>query len=180
MRIPAVCFVLLLSSVLMAQDPPPAPKGFAWKQFEKINAILLVPQGWHVKQKEEKGTRAIFITAEEFKEKYDVGLSVNIVRELKGKSAPQLARSTIAELSKKHKLVDSWTKNVGKLQGHGCRVQAEAPDKSGPLIMHCLAFGNTETNTFYLFVFEAPADKWQDAWKTGEVMMAKLGIDDEI
>jgi hypothetical protein len=183
MRNPWLWLMLAALPVTVAADDfPPAPKGFAWKQFDKVKTILLVPDGWHVKEKEEKGTRAIFITEKEIKgeEKYDVGLSVNIVRELKGKSAPAVARSTIAELSKQHKLVRSWSKDAGKLKGFGCLVRAEAPDKSGPLMMHCLAFGNTETNTFYLFVFEAPADKWEKAWEQGEVLMQKLGIDDEV
>lgn len=180
----SLLFVILALSplTLLAEDPPPAPKGFAWKRFEKVKAILLVPHGWHVKEKEEKGTHAIFITQEEFKEgeKYDTGLSVNIVRELKGKSAPREARNVISELGKKNTLVRSWTSDAGKLKGYGCLVRAEAPDKSGPLMMHCLAFGNMETNTFYLFVFEAPADKWEEAWKQGEQVMKKLGIDDEV
>jgi hypothetical protein len=174
----AACFVVLHS--LSAQELPSAPKGFAWKQLEEVKTLLLVPDGWHVKEVDEKGTRAIFVTPEKFDKKYDVGLSVNVVRKLKGKSAPALAETTIAKLGKDNKLVKSWKTGAGKLKGFGCLVRAEAPDKSGPLMMHCLAFGNTETNTFHLFIFEAPVDQWDDAWKTGELIMKKLGIDDEI
>ena len=179
--LPLVILVLVLSP-LAAQELPPAPKGFAWKQFDEVKTLLLVPDGWHVKEKEEKGTRAIFITPEEIKEteKFAVGLSVNIVPKLKGKPAPALAEATIASLGKDNKLLKSWKTGAGKLKGFGCLIQAEAPDKSGPLTMHCLAFGNSETNTFYLFVFEAPKDKWDGAWKTGETIMKKLGIDDEV
>ena len=90
--------MVLLASTLLAQDAPPAPKGFAWKQFKPTNTMLLIPDSWHVKEKEEKGTHAIFVTPDELKDggKYSTGLSVNIVPKLKGKSAPQEARNAIA------------------------------------------------------------------------------------
>jgi hypothetical protein len=46
--------------------------------------------------------------------------------------------------------------------------------------MNCLALANTETNTLYLVVFEAPEADWDTAWKKGAEMMKKLGFDDEV
>ena len=46
--------------------------------------------------------------------------------------------------------------------------------------MSCLALANTESNTLYLVVFEAPEAEWDGAWKLGAQMMTTLGFDDEV
>jgi len=178
----ATLFVALISFATWApaeDNLPPAPPGFSWKQFEKTKALLLVPEGWFVKEQSAKGTDAIFITKENIDEdgRYSTGLSVNVVQKLKDKKAVEVAQSHIAKLQEQNKGERSWKTNAGKLKGYGCQIKA---DKGGPLRMSCLALANTETNTLYLVVFEAPEADWDTAWKKGAEMMKKLGFDDEV
>ena len=56
---------LLLAVSVLAEDPPPAPKGYAWKRIESVKASFLVPEGWHFKEETKDGTRAFFITKED-------------------------------------------------------------------------------------------------------------------
>jgi len=37
-----------------------------------------------------------------------------------------------------------------------------------------------KTGALYVFMFEAPAAEWEEAWKIGEPIIQKLGLDDEI
>ena len=161
---------------------PLPPAGFSWKEFPQIQGVLLVPDGWHVKVHEEKGTIAVFITEQNIDErkKYDVGLSAQVVKRLEGSLAVDRAKAYIANLALQNELVELRKPvSMGKLEGHGCLIKAKALDGSGTLVMSSFALGNTKTNSLFLFTFEAPESKWEEAWKKGMVIMNKLGVDDE-
>jgi hypothetical protein len=43
-----------------------------------------------------------------------------------------------------------------------------------------LLIANDKTGTLFLTIFEAPTANWDEAWKTGEVILRKMLLDDEI
>lgn len=47
-------------------------------------------------------------------------------------------------------------------------------------MMREIAVANEKTNTLYLFIFESPESEWGTASKTGEQIINKLALDDEI
>ena len=64
----------------------------------------------------------------------------------------------------------------GPLQSHG--IFSRVPTAEGPSVERTLAVGNDRTDTFYLFIFEAPEPEWKKAYhEIGFVMMNRLGID---
>ena len=50
---------------------------------------------------------------------------------------------------------------------------------SSPFTEQVLAIGNSRTDALYLIFFESPDAMWDDAWKTGEVMLKVFFLDDE-
>ena len=88
---------LLLAFSRPRQDPPPAPKGFAWKRIESVKATFLVPEGWHFKEETKDGTRAFFITKEDIHKNgtFEIGLSVNVqtLKKIGAAPSPSSAKS---------------------------------------------------------------------------------------
>ena len=67
--------------------PPAAPSGYSWRVFPKIMAMLLVPDGWYVKEEEQGDTRAVFITQESLDHTnvFKTGFTINAVKEATGR-----------------------------------------------------------------------------------------------
>ena len=176
----AAALLLLLADRALAEDPPPAPAGFAWKRMESIKASFLVPDGWFFKEETKDGTRAFFITQEDIDKtgEFQTGLTIN-VQTLKKDPAPERAREFIAGMAITGQVQDAWQTEVGVLKGYGCRTR-RVDEGQPPLIMHSLAIGNSRTNTLYLIFFESPEPTWDAAWKKGEVILEFFLLDDEI
>ena len=71
-----------------------------------------------------------------------------------------------------------WGKEIGPIELYGCRVRSRKPGRA-PLIVHYLAAGNRQTDTFYLIFFESPEASWTQAWALGERMLEFFALDDE-
>jgi len=171
---------LLLAVSVLAEDPPPAPKGYAWKRIESVKASFLVPEGWHFKEETKDGTRAFFITKEDIDQNgsFETGLSVN-VQTLKKDPAQERAAAFVGEIATSHEVLDFWGTETGVMKGYACRVRRVSPEHP-PLIIDVLAIGNSRTNTLYLIFFESPEASWETAWKQGEPILTTFLLDDEV
>ena len=171
---------LLLAVSVLAEDPPPAPKGYAWKRIESVKASFLVPEGWHFKEEMKDGTRAFFITKEDIDKSgsFETGLSVN-VQTLKKDPAQERAAAFVGEIATSHEVLDAWGTETGVMKGYACRVRRVSPEHP-PLIIDVLAIGNSRTNTLYLIFFESPEATWAAAWKQGEPILTSFLLDDSV
>lgn len=175
----AAAFFLFAGRAL-AEDPPPAPDGFAWKRLDSIKASFLAPDGWFFKEEVKDGTRAFFITQENIDKtgEFQTGLSIN-VQKLKTDPAQERARQFIAGMALTGEVQDTWETEAGVLKGYGRRIR-RVEDGYPTLISHWLAIGNSRTNTLYLILFESPESSWNAAWKKGEVILKFFLLDDEV
>ena len=76
-------------------------------------------------------------------------------------------------------LREPFSSSRGPFESHGALFSVEDPVR-GNFNAHMVAIANDTTGTVYFCIFEAPADNWDDAWRTGQTMMQKLVIDDSI
>jgi len=104
-------------------------------------------------------------------------LTVNVFKNLKKSKAVDQAQYLIASLVKKYH-VDPFQRQVGPFYELGCEMKDR--DATGTIVMRELAVANQKTNTLYLLIFESPESEWGTASKTGEQIMDKLALDDEI
>lgn len=164
------------------------PAGFTWKRVEQVRMAFLLAKGWHfsLQEQEEGGTTSFFLTREDLAEdgSFRTGLSVDITRpngkkKKARRSATARARAEIDKIVGSGRLIRRWDQGeVNGLHTFGCRIVADS--EQGPLIVHAIAIGNEETGTLYRMRFQAPASDWEEAWKTGVVMLARFAIETEI
>jgi hypothetical protein len=179
-RFAIVALMTLAAMPLVAEEPPPAPEGFAWKKMDSVKASFLVPKGWYFKEEVHEGTRAFFITQEDIDAKgvFETGLTINVMK-LEKTPAQVYAAAFIGRLAEEYAPRGAaWQTESGVLKGFGCRVR-KAEKGSPPLIMHDMAIGNSRTNTLYLLFFESPEASWERAWSKGEQILKLFLLDDE-
>ena len=143
--------VLALAAVASAQNPPPAPSGFAWKPIESVKAAFLMPEGWHFKEESSANTTAFFISEENIDTSgaFQTGLTVNVIRLKKGEAQGQAA-ALLAELGRTpgNELQNTWQMEKGVLKGIGGRFRI-TEEGHPPILEYVLAIGNSRTNTLY-------------------------------
>jgi hypothetical protein len=161
---------------------PEAPAGFEWMKIEEIKAAFLVPDGWYFKAEERDGTLGYFITKENIDEvgRFDTGLSINVIRQLKDRDAVDFAREFSAAVAAQNELIRDWTTDVGAFKGFGCLTKNAVEGEDAFITMHTLAIGNEKTNTLYIIFFESLEEEWDQAWKVGKQMLRLFMIDDDI
>jgi len=172
----------LVPCVLHGQDLK-APNGYQWVSFPEVKAHFLKPDSWHF-HKETKGKKyAAFISKEKIEggSWYETGMSVNVIRNLankQGLSAYDYSLAMREESRKVVKVDKEWGSQSGPFQSVGYAYT----HKSTGITFRCnnILISNTETGTLYIFIFEAPAAEWEEAWKIGEPIIQRLGLDDEI
>src|SRR5262245_48252168 len=113
---------LAAQRVALASDLPPPPEGFVWKQIQEVKAAFLMPNGWHFKREEKKGTLAYFITAEDLEKvgRFDTGLTLNVKRHLQSTDTIKYAKKFVAEMGQANELIRSWETSAGPLHSYGC------------------------------------------------------------
>ena len=185
---------LIVSSVVIAilsgavpgeaRDLPASPAGFSWVELTEVRAALLLPSGWHFRQRGngDGHTFVYFLSPEPLAavEHIEAGLTVSVGRKISegsGVPAPAYAEALSAALSEGEELVDSWTNTSGTLPLFGARIR-RAREGQEPVIFQRLAIGNGTTDTLYLIVFESPESAWQEMWKLGEKMLEQFLLDD--
>ena len=174
--------LVLAAPIVFAVDLPDPPAGFAWKQLTEIKAAFLMPDGWHFKRGEQKGTLGYFITVEDIDKtgRFDTGLTLNVKLHLTGRDAVEYAKQFVAKMGERNELVRSWETELGLLHGYGCLTRSPANDDGPSIMMHTLAIGNSRTNTLYILWFESLEPEWTKAWETGQKMLEMFVLDDEV
>ena len=178
LRATLASFAIFVAFPLVADDLPPAPEGFAWKRIESVKASFLVPRCWFVREEDQGGTRAIFISKQSTQEggRFTTGLTVNVQKAPHG-SAQDRARKAITQFGRLGEIQKLWEAENGALKLYGARIHVTKD--SPPFTEQVLAIGNSRTDALYEIFFESPDPLWDEAWKTGEVMLKDFFLDDE-
>ena len=165
-----------------SNEPPPAPRGFSWRQFKQINARLLIPEGWFVKEEERSGTKVVFITKESIEKEGRLltGFSVNVIQHLseKGGGSPsQYAASAIANMDSVCDKVWGFQEPGKGTPFNGYAVFCKLTTPFGPIVQYNLFFGNDGADMLYVISFESPEASWDEAFKIGEPIVNNLLLD---
>jgi hypothetical protein len=165
---------------------PPAPKNFKWVKILKDQSALLQPDGWFYREDHSKGTDAYFVTKEEVKDggSFSTGLSLNVIYNIpkKAKVKPSEYALLMTKNIKEERdevLMQKMQKAEESLSLFFLRVKDMKPG-FGNVIIHYFLISNDQTGTLWMFWFEAPEKEWDEAWKTGSVLLNNLPIESEI
>ena len=164
---------------------PPAPAGFSWQQAREIKGAFLRPDGWHVDTRHENGDYAYFISLEPNIEPdgFDTGLTVNVTTNVPQKTGmpPSLYAAEFIRMggSEFQIIGEPFSSRRGPFESHGALYTVKDPER-GDFNAHMVAIANDTTGTVYFCIFEGPTENWEQTWRTGEVMLQKLVIDDSI
>ncbi len=177
---------LMIISESMAAELPPAPKGYEWVSCGDNKMGLLKPNGWFHRSKKNGDTETHSVSIEDSIKNgiFETGLTLNIVKHVDRKTeapASEYAKKFINKsCEEKTVLIDVFSKPpAGPFKSYGCRVRSQ---KEGdiPIVIHFFILANDKKGTLFLYQFEAPESNWDEAWKTGEVLLQKIWVDDEI
>lgn len=172
----------LAPSVAQAQNPK-APAGYQWVTFPEVKVTFLKPVGWHFLKESKDKNYAAFISKEKIEgdRRYQTGMSVNVIRNLADKQGHSAYEFSLAMREQSRKVVridKEWGSQNGPFQSVGYAFTHNGPDST--FRSYNILISNIKTGTLYIFIFEAPAAEWEEAWKIGEPIIQKLGLDDEI
>lgn len=160
------------------------PKGFSWKRFDGIQALLLVPRGWHVKERKGKGEVSVLIAKDKIgnNDDFTTGFSLNAVRDVP--SRYKMPPTEYAFLLMEKKRQEGESKGLGTssedrhIKGYRGFFRSGS-EQTGRTVQYAIALGNDTTGTLYMITFESPEAEWDEAWKTGVVIMNNLGLDEK-
>jgi hypothetical protein len=167
----------IFSHTVFAEAPelPSPPMGFEWKWCEEMHAAFLRPATWHVKQVTKEGTVGLFISKDDIDKngEFKTGLTVNFVADIRKKtgakpSAYAAATQKLAIKDQEKVMLVIPPVDGGRIKTVGFRL------KKDDTITHSWYVADDGTDSLYVVFFESPADEWDSAWKTGEVIMKKL------
>jgi len=168
----------------LARDLPKPPDGFKRVMICDDKMSLLQPDGWYFKKVSDKpDVEGYFVTKEKIETNgiFETGLSLNIAKNVKkqtGKKPSEYAAHYLAKQARRGKELDVFSRELGPFQNIGGRFLVK--DKQGELILHFYIIANDTTGTIFIYMFESPKEKWDEAWKIGEVMFKNLHLDDEV
>ncbi len=180
----ALILVGLFCLNTLARELPKPPDGFKRVMICGGKMSLLQPDGWYFKKVDYKtNAEGYFITKEKIEKKgvFETGLSLNIATNVKkqsGKKPSEYAAYYLAKQARRGKELDVFSKELGPFQNIGGRYLIK--DEQGELIIHFYLIANDKTGTLFIYMYEAPKEQWDEAWKVGEVMFKNLHLDDEI
>lgn len=156
-------------------DLPAAPEGFQWMYLPESAIAVLAPDQWHFLSEQSESSRGYFISLENISTEgsFKTGLTVNVQRD-KSRNALQVAGglpATILELAGIVTPVEVSNRTDGDKTFYEFEYQTAG---SQAVIVHNLIAANQATNTLYVITFESPSEQWEEAWKTGQVMIEHL------
>lgn len=174
----------LLCLNTLGRELPAPPDGFKRVMICDDKMSLLQPDGWYFKKVNDKpNATGYFITKEKIEKQglYETGLALNIATNVKkqsGKKPSEYAAYYLAKQARRGKELDVFSREIGPFRNIGGRFLIK--DDQGELIIHFYLIANDKTGTLFIYMFEAPKDQWDEAWKIGEVMFKNLHLDDEV
>ena len=174
-----LALVLIAPSILPAIDLPKAPEGFKWREVKPIKGAFLVPDGWHFRAEEGKGTLAFFITEAKVTppEKFMVGASINVF--LGNPGAPAKIEEHLRGLAEENQ-VELTPGKFGPFLTLQCQFDLAKTSEHPAIRVLQLGIVNPETQSTYLVVFESPVDEWDRAWSKGEVIVKTLALNGKV
>lgn len=181
-----ISLAFLSLSSFAANKLPPAPKGYEWIRCGDNKMGLLKPTGWFHRSKQQGDTETHSVSIEDSRKNgiFESGLTLNIIKHVDRKTgapASEYAKKFINQVCEETTvLIDIFSKPpMGPFKSFGCRIRSQ---KEGdiPIVIHFFILANDKKGTLFLYQFEAPESSWDEAWKTGEVLMQKILVDDEI
>ncbi|WP_309020942.1 hypothetical protein [Pelagicoccus sp. SDUM812003] len=183
-RLLSIILTLLAIPLLASTELPTPPDGYSWKPILEGQSALLIPEGWHFKSQHGKSTDGFFVSKEDIEKegKFDTGLSLNLIRDVKKSTQYTPTQYSIGMMSQIEKekevlLVDS--KDAGPFKAITIRyrdVKQGLPD----VVIHNLFIANDQTGTLWFYMFESPEREWESAWKIGDTILSHLLIETEI
>lgn len=184
MRTSLTILFLVFAFGLRADDQLPfPPSGFSWQRLAQIKSVLLKPDSWHFKHSKKGQTDGFFITKEDIDKAgvFKTGLTLNCVRDIPKKSglSPSSYAAALADAAaKKFQLVERSASKQGPFRAVRFRYVDAPVGKESITVCHVL-FANDKTGTLFWTIFEAPTTNWDEAWKSGEIILKKMLLDDE-
>lgn len=171
-----------------AEQRPSPPKGFKWHEIRELKAAFLMPDGWHHSSVSKDGTIAYRFTKEDASgtEPFLTGLTVNVARDVKGKSKVDPSLYAVHYLQNYEKgarvLKEMSLDTIGKLTRVRMEVVKKLPhiDPERKFRLHLVTIANDETGTLYVLNFGAPEADWKAAWKQGKKMTGLFFLDDDV
>ncbi len=161
-----------------------APEGFYWQKVKKLNCTLPVPYGWFLSQEEVDGVIAVFVSRENIAElgKLETGLTVNVYRKLRDISAEAYALRFMKNLENPaiRNVTEKWETVRGPLRIYGCCYNTDGITDEKAITTQVVTMANTATNTLYIMWFESPSEKWEETWKTGQVLLGRITVDESM
>ena len=185
MRI-CLAFLLLIAALGLRAETPltPPPAGFSWQRLPEIKGALLKPDGWYFKKTKKRQTDVYAISKENVDKmgEFRTGVTLNRLPSITSKTGrpPSVFAAAFADgAALKYKLTERSSTKMGPFQALRFRyVDAPAPLES--ITVHKLLIANDKTGTLFLITFESPTAEWDEAWKTGEQILKKILLDDEV
>lgn len=183
-RLIVITTLALGGTMLHAEPPPQAPKGFSWTNCTPMKGRFLKPDGWYFLEEVKGGTIACYITKEKINPPagFQTGVSINLIKEVQKKtslSPSDYAKRYLAAIEGKYAII----KRVGSSRGPFTHFAAEFISTDGtnePIRMWHILIANDRTGSLHLAVAESPANAWAQNWPTLEVVVSMLGVDDEV
>lgn len=159
---------------------PAAPDGFRWQRLqESIDCRFLLPRGWHFHKVEAENGSAYFLTREEAAAgTFSTGLTVNLLPSVPGRDPLELAAATLRDLAVPNTVLNRWDLDTGPFAGPGALIRLTQEDGEAVRV-YLLSLANRRTGSVTVIRFESPEEDWDEAWKTGVVMLDHFVLDDE-
>ena len=164
---------------------PPAPSGYTWVKIledQSDRCAVLKPQGWFFRQEHHDDTDAYFITKEDIEKSgsFSTGLTLNVIYDVekRAKLRPsKYVKRLISGLRKRaDKVLYSSKRSQKPLYMRWLRIRTTKPSKEA-VVSHFFYVGNDKTGTVWMYILEAPAEEWDEAWKVGKPITDSLPVD---
>jgi hypothetical protein len=157
------------------------PHGYSWVDCTGMGARLLLPDGWHFRDRpgSESDVCSISTAPPDGTGQFETGLAITRLRNVPDKagvSTSDFARRLLDEVAKTHRVRRRSSSSQPPFEAYRAEVETEAPD-GGTLRLYELAIANPSTGTVYLVVFRTPAKRWDADWKRVEPVVERLGLD---
>ena len=162
-----------------AEPLPAAPAGFSWSRLKEIRADILKPAGWTLSRQRKGDSETYRLTGAPGGESGGPALDINWVADIPGKAKMKpsaYAAGLVSAAADAHKLLDKSSGSQGPFTTASFRFQDSGPGRDGIMVRYQF-FANDRTGSLYIMAFEAPANKWANSWKTGQLLVDRVRLD---